>query len=323
MAAVAFLAVASIVLYKVVHSPAVTRDLHSGNECKGDVELVLRNSGAQGEERVAPPSGPPPAQQQQNQKQRRRSWSPRKKVWVKHFSEAHSAPYWHNSLTGETTWTRPDPRDEAATRIQSQWRGEMARTSFLAQLEEAEAAEAAGGAIVQYEDEGGGSDGARRPQRKPSIEADLPLRVHRLSLLNPDDAATASGDAGEPKWIPDADAKTCMRCNTTVFSLTKRKHHCRACGPSDFCRALFQIERTAFHSDGRDAHACGVPCVLSTGFVIGQCCSRQASIKGSANLQRVCTACFDSLAEDGHVSLRTRFSSHHLGVHVSLSDDDL
>ena len=36
-------------------------------------------------------------------------------------------------------------------------------------------------------------------------------------------------------------------------------------GPSDFRRALFQIERSAFHSYGLDAHSCGVLCAASTG----------------------------------------------------------
>ena len=35
--------------------------------------------------------------------------------------------------------------------------------------------------------------------------------------------------------------------------------------PSDFCRALFQIEHSAFHSYGIDTHACGVLCDVSTG----------------------------------------------------------
>ena len=36
-------------------------------------------------------------------------------------------------------------------------------------------------------------------------------------------------------------------------------------GPSRFCKALVQMECSAFHSYGIDAHSCGVLCVLSTG----------------------------------------------------------
>ena len=32
-----------------------------------------------------------------------------------------------------------------------------------------------------------------------------------------------------PKWIPDSEAKGCMKCNMK-FTVVKRRHHCRACG---------------------------------------------------------------------------------------------
>ena len=32
-----------------------------------------------------------------------------------------------------------------------------------------------------------------------------------------------------PKWIPDAEAPSCMSCDAK-FTFTKRRHHCRACG---------------------------------------------------------------------------------------------
>ena len=32
-----------------------------------------------------------------------------------------------------------------------------------------------------------------------------------------------------PKWIPDIEAKLCMKCDAK-FTVVKRRHHCRACG---------------------------------------------------------------------------------------------
>ena len=46
----------------------------------------------------------------------------------------------------------------------------------------------------------------------------------------------------------------------------KTGHHLYRFCPSDFCRALFQIERSTFHSYGLDAHSCGVLCTASTGW---------------------------------------------------------
>ncbi|XP_012935262.1 pleckstrin homology domain-containing family F member 2 [Aplysia californica] len=33
-----------------------------------------------------------------------------------------------------------------------------------------------------------------------------------------------------PVWVPDSEAKTCMHCRKSEFSLVNRRHHCRHCG---------------------------------------------------------------------------------------------
>ncbi|KAK3801449.1 hypothetical protein RRG08_053088 [Elysia crispata] len=33
-----------------------------------------------------------------------------------------------------------------------------------------------------------------------------------------------------PVWVPDSEAKNCMHCSKSEFSMVNRRHHCRSCG---------------------------------------------------------------------------------------------
>ncbi|KAJ8309617.1 hypothetical protein KUTeg_012824 [Tegillarca granosa] len=57
----------------------------------------------------------------------------------------------------------------------------------------------------------------------PSPEASLPE-----SPIVPSHSENVLGKVA-PRWIPDAEAPTCMGCDLK-FTFTKRRHHCRACG---------------------------------------------------------------------------------------------
>lgn len=52
--------------------------------------------------------------------------------------------------------------------------------------------------------------------------------LNRFIKLNQE--ATGKEAVARAVWIPDKKVKTCMVCNTTTFTLTQRRHHCRNCG---------------------------------------------------------------------------------------------
>ncbi|CAG5119577.1 unnamed protein product [Candidula unifasciata] len=39
-----------------------------------------------------------------------------------------------------------------------------------------------------------------------------------------------STSSDSPVWVPDSEAKTCMHCRKSEFTVVNRKHHCRHCG---------------------------------------------------------------------------------------------
>mgnify|MGYP001025016997 FL=1 len=57
-----------------------------------------------------------------------------------------------------------------------------------------------------------------------------------------------------PEWISDDVAPTCMKC-TLKFSLTRRRHHCRACGKV-FCSSCCWQKIKLIHDDSKEDRAC-------------------------------------------------------------------
>ncbi|CAF0760485.1 unnamed protein product [Didymodactylos carnosus] len=57
-----------------------------------------------------------------------------------------------------------------------------------------------------------------------------------------------------PQWMNDQEAAACMKC-TTRFTLTRRRHHCRACGKI-FCSACCSQKAKLIHLDNREDRAC-------------------------------------------------------------------
>lgn len=61
-----------------------------------------------------------------------------------------------------------------------------------------------------------------------------------------------------PKWIPDIDAKSCMKCDMK-FTVVKRRHHCRACGKvlcGQCCNMKFHLP----YMDYKPARVCQTCC---------------------------------------------------------------
>ncbi|XP_046580806.1 pleckstrin homology domain-containing family F member 2-like isoform X1 [Haliotis rubra] len=41
---------------------------------------------------------------------------------------------------------------------------------------------------------------------------------------------TQTSKEDSPVWVPDSEARTCMHCRKSEFSIVNRRHHCRKCG---------------------------------------------------------------------------------------------
>lgn len=57
-----------------------------------------------------------------------------------------------------------------------------------------------------------------------------------------------------PQWVNDDQAPMCMKCNLK-FTLTRRRHHCRACGKV-FCSTCCSQKVKLIHDDNREDRAC-------------------------------------------------------------------
>ena len=57
-----------------------------------------------------------------------------------------------------------------------------------------------------------------------------------------------------PEWVNDDQAPACMRC-AAKFSLTRRRHHCRACGKV-FCTSCCSQKVKLVHDDNKEDRAC-------------------------------------------------------------------
>jgi hypothetical protein len=57
-----------------------------------------------------------------------------------------------------------------------------------------------------------------------------------------------------PEWVSDDLAPACMKC-TSKFSITRRRHHCRACGKV-FCSTCCSQKVKLIHDDSKEDRAC-------------------------------------------------------------------
>lgn len=57
-----------------------------------------------------------------------------------------------------------------------------------------------------------------------------------------------------PEWVSDELAPVCMKCSLK-FSLTRRRHHCRACGKV-FCSSCCWQKVKLIHDDSKEDRAC-------------------------------------------------------------------
>ncbi|KAJ0012507.1 hypothetical protein NQD34_016841, partial [Periophthalmus magnuspinnatus] len=89
-----------------------------------------------------------------------------------------------------------------------------------------------------------------------------------------------------PKWIRDNEVTMCMKCNEAFNPLTRRRHHCRACG-----------------------------CV-----VCWKCSDNKAALEYDGNkLNKVCKSCFHILTAQRGERLRAHVSPFLLGLYVRFS----
>lgn len=57
-----------------------------------------------------------------------------------------------------------------------------------------------------------------------------------------------------PEWVTDEQAPICMKCSAK-FSITRRRHHCRACGKI-FCATCCSQKVKLIHDDSKEDRAC-------------------------------------------------------------------
>lgn len=91
------------------------------------------------------------------------------------------------------------------------------------------------------------------------------------------DSPTESLGTLAPPWLPDNCVSMCMMCSVR-FSLTKRRHHCRACGNVSVALPFLLI------------------CMLHCQIYCAACSSYLAALKYQDNkMDRVCQSCFERL----------------------------
>lgn len=82
------------------------------------------------------------------------------------------------------------------------------------------------------------------------------LRNRHMSELSTDQLDQEEGSLGEyaPPWLPDSCVSMCMAC-TTNFTMTKRRHHCRACG-NIFCADCSRFSACLKYYDSKFGRVC-------------------------------------------------------------------
>ena len=86
-----------------------------------------------------------------------------------------------------------------------------------------------------------------------------------------------------PEWVNDDQAPACMRC-AAKFSLTRRRHHCRACGKV-FCASCCSQKAKLVHDDNREDRACN-DCVhtINHGLLSFERCTSHSSRSSGLSL---------------------------------------
>ena len=85
----------------------------------------------------------------------------------------------------------------------------------------------------------------------PPIDEELVRVEQEWSQLSEDDKKLGSI---APEWVNDDQAPACMKC-TNRFSITRRRHHCRACGKV-YCATCCWQKAKLIHDDNKEDRTC-------------------------------------------------------------------
>ena len=85
----------------------------------------------------------------------------------------------------------------------------------------------------------------------PPIDEELVRVEQEWAQLSEDDKKLGSI---APEWVNDDQAPACMKC-TNRFSITRRRHHCRACGKV-YCATCCWQKAKLIHDDNKEDRTC-------------------------------------------------------------------
>lgn len=105
-----------------------------------------------------------------------------------------------------------------------------------------------------------------------------------------------------PDWIPDQEADSCMNCRT-LFTLIKRRHHCRSCGKI-FCGDCCRLKAKLLYMDNKEARVCN-DCYEIIEFTLSD---------GNTNINTEQTIPVDSSNKPSQSQGNNSTSSDHLSV---------
>ncbi|XP_014662527.1 PREDICTED: zinc finger FYVE domain-containing protein 9-like isoform X2 [Priapulus caudatus] len=96
------------------------------------------------------------------------------------------------------------------------------------------------------------SEGAKQPVLgTDTAEPGSPSLQNVLAAISPEQRRLGKL---RPYWVPDNEAPNCMNCHTR-FTLTKRRHHCRACGRV-MCATCCHVKSKLQYMENKEGRVC-------------------------------------------------------------------